>query len=237
MIDKIEIHNFTVFDELKTDLVPGINLFIGDNGTGKTHFLKLIYSLMAGGHDPGAAISEVFLPHGRSLQRLIRKHGENGASVSIGNNRETFSIHITEKTLRGTARVSGTPRNDTKPVYIPAKEMLVNAPGFRSLYAGRETHFERVCFDIIDRAFLPRLKKIGAAEKKLADMLEKGMGGEITAKNEEFYLKSRTSDIEFTLVAEGIRKLAILWLLIENGSLDGKSLLCWDEPEANLNPP
>ncbi|MDM8548591.1 AAA family ATPase [Desulfobacterales bacterium HSG2] len=237
MINNIEICNFTVFDQLKIDLVPGINLFIGDNGTGKTHLLKLIYlqGVIDEHDDPGAGISEIFLPHNRSLQRLIRKR-EAGASLSVGKNGETFSIHITEKTPRGTVRISGIPRNDSKPVYIPAKEMLANAPGFRSLHATREIHFERVCSDIIDRAFLPRLKKTDPRQKKLMDMLEKGMGGEITAKNEEFYLKSRTGDIEFTLVAEGIRKLALLRLLIENGSLDGKSLLCWDEPETNLNP-
>ena len=41
MIEKIEIKNFTAFDELKIDFVPGVNLFIGENGTGKTHILKL----------------------------------------------------------------------------------------------------------------------------------------------------------------------------------------------------
>ena len=38
------------------------------------------------------------------------------------------------------------------------------------------------------------------------------------------------------LVAEGLRKLALLWLLIRNGSLAPGSVLFWDEPEANLNP-
>ncbi len=37
-------------------------------------------------------------------------------------------------------------------VYIPVKEMLANAPGFRSLYAQREIHFESIYADIIDRA-------------------------------------------------------------------------------------
>ena len=38
------------------------------------------------------------------------------------------------------------------------------------------------------------------------------------------------------LVAEGFRKLALLWLLIRNGSLSEGSVLFWDEPETNLNP-
>lgn len=42
--------------------------------------------------------------------------------------------------------------------------------------------------------------------------------------------------MEFTLLAEGVRKLGLLWLLIQNGTLLNGSVLCWDEPEANLNP-
>jgi AAA15 family ATPase/GTPase len=42
--------------------------------------------------------------------------------------------------------------------------------------------------------------------------------------------------LEFTLLAEGIRKLGLLWILIQNGTLLDGSVLLWDEPEANLNP-
>jgi predicted ATPase len=38
------------------------------------------------------------------------------------------------------------------------------------------------------------------------------------------------------LVAEGHRKLALLWQLIRNGSIASGTTLFWDEPEANLNP-
>jgi AAA15 family ATPase/GTPase len=33
-----------------------------------------------------------------------------------------------------------------------------------------------------------------------------------------------------------MRKLGLLWLLIQNGTLFKGSVLFWDEPEANLNP-
>ena len=38
------------------------------------------------------------------------------------------------------------------------------------------------------------------------------------------------------MLAEGFRKLGLLWLLIRNGSLPDGSVLFWDEPETNLNP-
>lgn len=37
-------------------------------------------------------------------------------------------------------------------------------------------------------------------------------------------------------MAEGIRKIALLWQLIKNGTLEQGSILFWDEPEANINP-
>ena len=38
------------------------------------------------------------------------------------------------------------------------------------------------------------------------------------------------------MVAEGIRKIATLLHLLENGSLEVGDTLFWDEPESNLNP-
>ena len=58
----------------------------------------------------------------------------------------------------------------------------------------------------------------------------------ITLHGEEFFLEGEQGEIEFTLLAEGLRKLGLLWLLIRNGSLRPGAVLFWDEPETNLNP-
>ena len=128
---------------------------------------------------------------------------------------------------------------DTKieSVYIPAKDMLANAPGFRSLYELREIHFEEVYRDILVRAYLDPLRNpaefvpVSALER-----LESELGGKVTIHGEEFFLTDKDGEIEFTLLAEGLRKLGLLWLLIRNGSLRPGAVLFWDEPETNLNP-
>ena len=66
--------------------------------------------------------------------------------------------------------------------------------------------------------------------------LENAIGGSVAVENEEFFLKTEDRELEFTLLAEGMRKLGLLWLLIRNGTLGNGSVLFWDEPEANLNP-
>jgi len=67
-------------------------------------------------------------------------------------------------------------------------------------------------------------------------ILQKAMDGKVINKKENFFLKNKRGELEFTLLAEGFRKLGLLWLLIQNGTLLSGSALFWDEPEANLNP-
>ena len=39
MIQKIKLKNFTVFEDFELEFSQGINVFIGENGTGKTHII------------------------------------------------------------------------------------------------------------------------------------------------------------------------------------------------------
>jgi len=41
---KLFLKDFTAFDELELEFSPGLNIFIGLNGTGKTHVMKVLYS-------------------------------------------------------------------------------------------------------------------------------------------------------------------------------------------------
>lgn len=43
MLNTLQIKHFTVFQEARFRFSPGLNLILGDNGTGKTHVLKLGY--------------------------------------------------------------------------------------------------------------------------------------------------------------------------------------------------
>jgi len=187
----------------------------------------------------------VFLPKDKNIGGLVRRvRGSSSASVSIwkkgsGDEREkllrlVFSNH-TKDTLRW---VNGW-QDETigKAVYIPVKEMLANAPNFLALYEKFQLHFEAVYADIIHYANLPTLKgPIDEKRKKLLEIIQENIDGKVLQKKEMFYLKNRKGELEFTLLAEGMRKLGLLWLLINNGTLLSGSILCWDEPETNLNP-
>lgn len=245
IITRIRLERFTAFAELDLELSPGINVFVGANGTGKTHVMKLMYAacdITKSKLSFAEKLIRVFLPSGRALGRLVkRQQASSTCSIELSRGRNKLRTYFSNHAKRpDSAKVTGINKWSAVPVesvYVPVKEMLSNAPGFRSLYSQRDIHFEEVYSDILDRAYLPALK--GATDKtrkRLLTILQKAIQGKVTVKEEEFFLKNKQGDLEFPLLAEGMRKLALLSLLIQNGTLLKGSVLFWDEPETNLNP-
>ncbi len=54
------------------------------------------------------------------------------------------------------------------------------------------------------------------SRKKYLDILQKISNGKVALQDDRFYLKPGTqAKLEFDLVAEGLRKIALLWQLIK----------------------
>lgn len=240
-VTKIKLERFTAFKELEVEFSPGINALVGANGTGKTHLMKACYAacdVSRTGDNLAQKLIGVFLPSRRNGGRLVQRDDDQAkgeVAVHIGTRRmfASFEGHATSSGGGMIDRTVGSKET----VYIPVKEMLANAPGFLSLYAAREIHFEEVYQDILHRAYLPPLRgPIDVLHERLLESIRSVIGGEITVNGEEFFLTDEEGDLEFNLLAEGWRKLGLLWLLIRNGTLQNGSVLFWDEPETNLNP-
>lgn len=248
-ITHLRLENFSSFASLDQAFSTGVNVIIGANGTGKTHLLKVLYAACAvtvgEDQEKGFALKlrNVFNPYEGRIGRLARRQAtsvkakvvvtrEGGARLSAEFSNHTHKPDDVE--LTGEAAWK---KSELASAYIPVKEMLTHAPGFLATAARREIAFEEVYVDIIKRAFLPKL--LGPIDKdrqRLLSALQKAIDGKVIAKGEHFFLKNKQGDLEFTLLAEGMRKLALIWLLIQNGTLLSGSILFWDEPEANLNP-
>ena len=241
-ITRVKLQNFTVFESLDLEPSQGINVLVGGNGTGKTHLMKVCYAACEFSKDKGEKffdekIIRVFLPSGtpsERLGRLINRENESkNSSVDLFRNNLSLSMTLSPYT----DEVRGWSTSPIESIYIPTKDMLANAPGFRSLYATREVHFEETYQDILDRAYLPALRNPAEfVPAAVTERLEAELGGIVVIHREEFFLSGKQGEIEFTLLAEGLRKLGLLWLLIRNGSLRPGAVLFWDEPETNLNP-
>lgn len=248
-LTRIKLENLTAFRKIEEEFSPGVNVLIGANGTGKTHLLKTLYAACAitVGEDAdrgfGIKLTNVFRPYEGRVGRLSRRQtGSIKTRITItreGGARliADFSNHTNKaEDIRVTGETAWK-KEALESAYIPVKEMLAHAPGFLATASKREIAFEEVYLDIIKRAFLPKL--LGPTDGKrtrLLTALQKAIDGKVIAKGEYFFLKSSQGDLEFTLLAEGMRKLALIWLLIQNGTLLAGSVLFWDEPEANLNP-
>ena len=234
-LTKVKFENFTAFKDLEVEFSPGINAFIGANSTGKTHLMKVCYAA-CGAFKPDDIFKDrllgAFLPSGRWLDRLIKQPATQASAAVYAGDRKLSIVFQARSTHTETD--TGLPITST---YIPPKEMLANAPGFLSLYETREVHFEQVYRDVLYHAYLPSLREpVDDAHVKMLESIEHVIGGKVTVHGEEFFLTNEQGHLEFTLLAEGWRKLGLLWLLIKNGTLRDGSVLFWDEPEANLNP-
>ncbi len=257
MLTAIHVKNLTAFADANFQFASSLNVVVGENGTGKTHILKAAYTVAAvsawGKKESGSptptksylelAIAKklrgVFRPD--ALGRLTRRHaGRNRCEIEATFHstpiRMGFSFNTSSKTEVSVdpcpARWEGEP-----PVYLPTRELLTIYPGFVSLYETTEIPFEETWRDtcILLGAGLakgPRLSKI----RELLDPLEEQLEGKVILDEGRFYLKTSTGTFEAHLVAEGLRKLALIARLIATGSLVGTGSLFWDEPEANLNP-
>lgn len=251
-VTRMKLSRFTAFEELDFEPSPGVNLLVGANETGKTHLMKAAYAAC----DVSKPASEigfvkklvrVFLPWNGAPGRLVKRR-DKSSHCEISVHRETsrlkavFSNHVTAAAHANVSGIREWKKHPAASVYIPVKEMLVNAPGFGALYRGREIHFEEIYADIIDRASLPLLRGASLSQRNLVKILEESLTGRIELEGETFFHKSRRGKIEFTLLAEGMRKIGLLWLLVKNGALlpessaPRDSVLFWDEPEANPNP-
>ena len=119
MLIKIKFERFTVFESLEIPFSPGINIFVGENGTGKTHILKAAYAAcdIAKG-DIGFAekINNVFYPSGKQIGRLIKRASTSNSGFVeltrlVDEKKIRLRLALSNHTLKPEkASISGSPK-------------------------------------------------------------------------------------------------------------------------------
>jgi hypothetical protein len=182
----------------------------------------------------------VFRPE--SLGRLARrKQGRERCDISMRFDKKDLGVDFSFATnSKSEVSLERVPKEwlQVAPAYLPTRELLTIFPNFVSIYEGHYLEFEETWRDTC--LLLGKPLQRGPKEQRiraLLEPLEEAMDGSIELdKNGRFYLRNASGRMEMPLVAEGMRKLAMLARLIATGALLDKGYLFWDEPEANLNP-
>ena len=254
IIKKVKMENYTVFEAQQIEFCPGINILIGENGTGKTHVLKALYSACQSVSKKTSfsqKLVSTMLPDDYKISRLItRKQGNRTGLLRItageveGTQDRVLTATFNGKTKKWDADVTGEDGWEesfagVSSIFIPAKEILSHSFNLNAASEMNNVRFDDTYLDIINAAKIDiSAGRNSTAKEAMLKAIEKMTHGTVfyDAKRDEFYLKNGSSKQEFNLVAEGIRKMALLWQLVKNGTLEKGSILFWDEPEANINP-
>lgn len=243
-INKIKIENFTVFDKLEMDFCDGINVFIGENGTGKTHLLKVLYSTfkwkMNDPNDPTIA-EKIWECFQHVSVRGLAANSSSSKDIKIESifNGKRYSYKFDGYKEPDARKGFGQSRPTEEPypaVFIPAKDMLTHAR-IEKDYSQRYLPFDITLIDIINKAGVSTIRNLPEKMQVVLDEIAEIIGGKVAYKNDRFYIESPDGALmEFAVVAEGFKKLGLIYRLIETGFFTDGSVLFWDEPEANLNP-
>jgi len=261
-IKSVEISNFTVFEHMNCDFSSGINIFIGENGTGKTHLLKILYavsntekykiSLIGANEFEGEPVSitnnldhiiyHLFNAPVEGLDvNLVRNNSTNheSARIKITTDSENIISYISELGFMTAINLHDIDARifEQEALFIPAKDMLSHS-GLENDYAKRLLPFDRTQIDILNNLKISKLREQTTLSKSLTEKLSKVMGGTVLYKNGGYYILKSGSDslVNISLEAEGFKKLAVIYRAIDTGYLQPGSMLFWDEPEANINP-
>jgi predicted ATPase len=261
-IRRLVLHRFTSFEDIDLEFAAGINLIIGENGTGKSHLIKLLYAiseavrrrlLQMGTIDLPSKPStlpeqledmllSVFQPEqiGRLVKRgqgrrkaTIHCEWDNGATVDV----EISTLHNLRAWHRKGSNFETEFNGLEKSIFLPTREVLSIFPGFAAAWARRESAFDRTYYDLcvaLDAA--PIRGARDQTRASLLEPLETALAAKVSMENGRFYLQYPDGKMEAPLVAEGHRKLAMLAYLVLNGSLTKNGFLFWDEPETSMNP-
>jgi DNA repair ATPase RecN len=107
-LESLHLSNFSVIRDANFGFSPEINVFLGRNGAGKSHLMKLLYAVLRARRDSPEVIANndfagtlkkklvgVFRPESDAIGRMVsRGVGRRKAGVILKSNRDTSGKHF-----------------------------------------------------------------------------------------------------------------------------------------------
>ena len=259
MIKQIKIENFLNFKQFDVPRLAGINLLIGDNDTGKTGLLKLLYAVsksweiysrnsyenLAFKKVLAKKLFDTFQPGRNKLGELVTKGVKDKLNVAVAYSINQVSQNLSFKFGSATKNTVNDCTDSViamddkyNVIFIPAKEVLT---AFQAIKFTREPHylpgFDDTYLDLIKCLEIPALKnnKIGPLSD-IHQQIEELLGGQIYQSDDDFLFKKGHQEFTMAMTADGFKKLGTFTTLIQNRQLNRHTILFLDELENALHP-
>ncbi len=259
MFEYLLLEDLGIFSRLEWQNHQKINIIIGENDTGKTYILKMLYCIAksveeytkrseADNKSWKEILSEkifwVYQPNKQKLGELVRKNGNrlsvnarisgavpNGDEYSFSFGKETKDT-ITKCTEQVYKKL------DFNSLYLPTKEVLTAFDAIATVNEQLKIFgFDHTYQDLIQALRTPSAaKKLNQPLEDILDNLQKLFQGELSIERKRFVFKRGREKYEMSQIAEGIKKISILTTLIRNRTIKEGTILFIDEPETNLHP-
>lgn len=252
MLTSVSLTRFGPVGTLEWTGLGRINAVIGENGSGKTFLLKALYSAVrsleeAGrGNDPRPLETVLFEKlywtfQAEKIGELVQKGGEGPLAFEMEMNGGRFSYSFGKDTVRSITNLRSTlPRRDANSVFLPAKEVLsLTDVILKSRDVDKTFGFDDTYLDLTRALQISRQKGRNYAEfAHSRQELEAIIGGraEYDERAKSWVFRKGKSWFGIQVTAEGIKKIAILDMLLGNRYITPESIIFIDEPEAALHP-
>lgn len=253
MFESLIVQDFGIFKKLEWQKHQKINIIIGENNTGKTYILKLLYCIAKSVEEytKSSASSNkswkeilstkmfwVYQPTKQKLGEIVCKSGSRlSVKARLLNDEYNFSFgKNTKDTI--TKCDEAYKQLDLNALYLPTKEILT---AFDAIAAVNEQlgifGFDQTYQDLIQALRIPTsAKKLDEPLESVLSSLHTLFQGELTVERKKFIFKRGRDKYDMSQVAEGIKKISILTTLIRNRTIGKGTILFIDEPETNLHP-
>lgn len=163
-IKSTNIKNFTVFDDFQLNSDSGINIIIGNNGTGKTHLLKSLYAVCESINiiNKNMHPYDIAQPYFKvnSIDLVKDKSDINKeTSITVSYVKDDYEKCVTIKHEGHRLTADGVSCEyidfNISDIFVPAKEILSHSRGFLALNNKYDMPFDKTYVDIITNAELP----------------------------------------------------------------------------------
>jgi AAA15 family ATPase/GTPase len=253
MIQSFNLENFGPLKKVEAQCLGQINLFIGANSTGKTFLLKALYSIIRAqeefgrGNDP-RDFDEVLAEklywtfQTDKLGDLVKKGAGNRLKVTMTmHDNCSLALEFGQDTTKKiTPTLNNLPKREANSVFLPPKEVLsLSKVILKSALQDKAFGFDATYVDLVLALQTPtqmgrNYKSFMQSRQKLETMFQGKI--EFDTQNEKWIYKQGNSKYSINATAEGIKKIAILDILLGNRYLTPQSVVFIDEPESALHP-